>query len=114
MVNYALVFELGESTTEATPESKNLTISKGIIRRIGFHFDTSADNTSFVRLEYHGHLVAPSNSEGYIIGDAETIDVFDAIPVLEAPFILTAKGWNTKESHNTVLILVTVEECGEA
>jgi len=113
MVNYALVFELGESTTEATLEKKNLTISKGVIRRIGFHFDASADNTSFVRLEYHGHPIAPSNPEGYIIGDDTTIDVFDAIPVLEHPYILTAKGWNTKGSHNTVLILVTVEECGE-
>ena len=113
MVNYALVFPLSKSTTEATSESKDLHISKGIIRRIVFHFDSSADNIAFVHLEYHGHRIVPVNSDGYIIGDAEIIDVVDAIPVLEPPFILTAKGWNTKASPTTVLILVTVEECRE-
>ena len=112
-MNFAVPISVTESTTEATAVVTRISVSKGIIRKIGVIFNSSADYTTFVKAEYHNHPIFPSNQAGYYIGDGETIYIEDVIPLQDHPFVITVKAWNTAGSANTVIFLLTVEPSGK-
>lgn len=98
-----------KSTSDAAPVTEDFTIARGIITRIGVRFPAAADDTTYVRLEYHGQRIFPYNRDGYYIGDGDGPYIHDRIPVLEPPYILRATGYNTASGADiTVQIYVTV------
>jgi hypothetical protein len=108
-MNYAFPWSVTHSTAEATQVSQAFPIARGVIKKIGVIFPSTADYTTFVKVDYHGQQILPYNRDGYLIGDGETILLPDKIPVDAPPFQIVARGWNTAGSNVTVIIVVTIE-----
>lgn len=88
-----------KNTTEVSPKTQLLGISKGIITKFMVRPRQGHAALAHLTIRYHEHQIAPSTEEMDLHGDSFPIDWEDFYECYEPPFELKLTGWNEDDTY---------------
>jgi len=108
-MNYNFTVTVPKNTAQATPYTKMLVLTAGVIRKMIIRIPPGhADLTGLV-LKYHETQIYPLNPGEYYHGDDEKIDFEEYMPILVNPYELKAEAWNSDDTYaHDFIINITV------
>lgn len=107
---YAFAITVPQSTPQSNPVKQILQLAAGTITQVQVHFPSGCVGLVFVQLSNGLNQLFPSNAEGALSSDNESIAWTDAIDVTQAPNALTFAGWNTDTANaHTITVRIGLE-----
>jgi len=85
------------NTPKDNPLIQRLTITRGVVRRIGIFFPFGCMGLVKCRIRYGDHPVFPANIDGYVYSDNETIEAEYFVYMNTPPYELVFEAYNEDE-----------------
>jgi hypothetical protein len=83
----------------------------GNIVAVDIIFPAGSAGLAHLAIDHYTHQLYPTNPGGSFVGDDQVRTIPDGYPVLDAPFILTLRGWAPDAAlDHTIYVEVTVLE----
>lgn len=108
---FVAVLTIPANTTAASPARATLTLAPGRVTEVSIFFPYKRGDFVGVRLIHHDHQLFPTNLDGWIVGDEETVDWGEECDSLEEPYELYLEGYNTDDTfpHKVYCRIVMLE-----
>jgi len=110
---YSKVVTATAGKTRATAEEATIIASAGILHHVHVFIPQGHAGKAHLTLSLGEQQIIPANPDGSIVGNAETIDFKEHIPMYRYRNRIKLKYWNTSDTHNHsfyVLVGVLAEE----
>jgi len=109
-MQYRAALTIPAGTPEASPETLDLPVTFGILRRYVLHFPPGQSGLAHVQVWYCGRQVLPTSIGESFIGDDTLIDLPEAFPIENPPFELLLVGWAPLAAlEHTVYFILYIE-----
>lgn len=104
-MNFKYGVTIPYNTQEATPHTKVLKVSKGILHDIDVVMPRGCMAMVDFRLFYHEHQIYPTNPDEGFKSEGEAISMRDHLEILTAPYEIVAKGFSPDTTYNHTILV---------
>jgi hypothetical protein len=91
--------------TKASPKDTILQLCEGYIHRVNFVFPAGCAGLAHLQIRDALHQIWPTNPDGDLAGDGESINFEDYYYLSEAPFELKAYTWNLDDTYPHIITI---------
>lgn len=98
-MNYNFELEIPEMNEEVGQAELEMPMTYGVITRVSIAIPRGHAGLAHLKIFYHESQLYPLNRDGDYHGDRMDVTFDEFQPILAAPFMLKAKGWNEDETY---------------
>lgn len=104
-MNYNFELDIPNMNDEVGEKELEMNMTYGVITHVSIAIPRGHAGLAHLKIFYHESQLYPLNRDGNYHGDRMDVTFDEFQPILAAPFMLKAKGWNEDTENDHVFIM---------